>query len=151
MSSNYLKVLLGPTIFLFIGLIFFSAGIYFIYSDYEAIKSWKQIKANVLNSSIQSDYDLDWYVYYIPHITYTYSFKGAKHNGSCCEYSSIYSSGEKKYVENFVNRYPTGSGIDILFDPKEPQKSKVKGDVNPFNEINLVFAGFGAAFVLVGA
>jgi hypothetical protein len=140
--------------FLFLGLIFLILGIYLMYSDYSLLKSWKQVKAVVINYSDEIDYDSDNILYstpfflsYPPCLDYMYSINGPTYNGSYCSSSRS----TKEEIEKFIKRYHPGSSIDVLVDPKDPQNSRVKDDVNPFNWANLMIVGMGVLSMLVGA
>lgn len=147
MGFNDLSQVLGLFILLFVGLGFLIAGIFFIYSDYSVLKSWKPIKAIVVNSFVESDYDSDGYLTYFPCVNYKYTFKEITGTGLWCNYSSS----DEQSTQKMLTRYFPGSGIDILVDQKKPQNSRVKSDINPFNEVNLIFTGFGVVFTICSA
>lgn len=139
--------IVGPLMFLFIGIIFFGVGASFMYGDYAALKYWKIIKAQVTDSYIENDIDSDGYAIYYPHITYKYNFKGQTYTGSCCDdYYEDTSS-----ISKLVKRYHAGVGIDIVVDPNNPGSARVKEFIKPFNLFNIVFVGLGAISAIIGA
>ena len=129
-------------VFPFIGLIFLGAGIYLIQHDIAA-QGWDDVPAIVTLSKLHAmgsaaDFDRK----YEARIEYVYNYKGREYIGN------DRLSGSTNKMTIMVNEHPVNGTVAVKVDPKEPEESRLKADIDPFS--NVICAGFGAIFTIGG-
>ncbi|VVC02543.1 Uncharacterised protein [Candidatus Bilamarchaeum dharawalense] len=140
MASNY-----GSLLMVFVGLIFFVIGGYWIVSDILIQKNWRLASAQITFSDYTSDYDSDGSSYW-PDIQYTYTFNSNSYSGDCC--STAMDNPDD--AEKFTKSNYAGKTVKIYVNPSNPSESRLKDDLHPFSILNVFFAAFGAIFIIVG-
>lgn len=131
-------------VFPFIGLLFFSIGIYLIRNDIVA-QGWDEVSAIVTLSKLHAlGSAADFNRKYEARIEYVYNYKGREYIGN------DRLSGSINKMAIMVNEYPVNGTVAVKVDPKEPEESRLKADIDPFSIAHVICAGFGAIFTIGG-
>lgn len=141
----------GGLLLIVFGLLFFAIGAYMAYGDYTASSTWKPADATVTYSHLdisKRTSDSGTKYMFEPKITYTYTFNGAAHSGSCCGWSSS----DNAEAQRMVDRNAVGKTAQILVNPANPSESRLAEDVSSTGMlIKAAVALFGMAMAIWGA
>lgn len=116
------------------------------YNIYKNITTpWHIVTGYVQTSEVISHTSSDR-ISFSPFITYNYSYLGRWYTGS---YNTGVSSGDYGESQSIVNKYKTGTKIQVKVNPSNLQHSMIKQDFIFENYEWLFVLSFGAVFVVV--
>jgi hypothetical protein len=113
-----------------VGLLCFFTGVMKIWSASNA-SDWPPTEGLVLESKIEEVWDPES-TFYVPHIRYEYDVGGNKYVSSRIYFveKSLDLSG---WARDFIDNHPTGSSIQVHYDPVHPWEAALFVGVTPIN------------------
>jgi hypothetical protein len=134
----------SPAFAIIIGLVFFSIGAFFSYSEY-VTTTWDIVDGTIDHSKVAVKSDSDGTMYRAD-VKYSYNYGGKDYLGNCCSISSSFSGD----AQSFVDTHKSGETTDLYVNPDDPSQSRIKDDVNQFEFLYVVFMLVGGLTVLFG-
>jgi len=114
-----------------------------------APRRWPQIDGTIVNSTIKKELLQHGSYQYIPIIDYEYSFEDKTYSSSKWR-AGNYVSGANEAAEAIRSRYPVGSRVKVLVNPKDPANSVLEFGTTPLSWICIILGLFvTSAFAMI--
>jgi hypothetical protein len=147
-------VLLCLTIFCFLGWSQFFYGFYLRHRIVET-KSWPKAKGVITRSGLSKFNTTDvkpWLASYTPDIQFVFNVDNKKYKSDKITWGGYMASNQKSMLEPFLNKYPLGKEIEVLYNPSKPSDCVVENDPSIFTKMpDIVAIGFTIGAFLFGS
>ena len=142
---NFFFSRIFPLIFLCVGAGILFAGIRQVVHA-SSSDDWPSVPGVVRSASVEYETDSDGAGTYRAEVLYGYSVEGVEQLANRVTFGDFGSSDPGR-AQRIVNRYPTGTEVDVHFDPADPTRAVLEPGVHGSTWL---LPGFGAIFFLAG-
>ena len=144
---------LGGIAFILIGSLLILLGVWLTYSELSTQNDWVSSTGMVQKSGVREFIqerrdggNTMEITMYRPKVNYSYEFEGKQFVGTCCSFSSNI----RGQAEDYVNKHPEGTTLDIFVNSKKPELSRVGEEKGTPLMIFLALIAFGIIAILGG-
>ena len=117
-TPNYPIIRWVIYICLWIGFFFFLLWLKYVYST----KSWPKVTGEIIRSKVNGKHGSNATTHYSLDLQYSYSVGNENFIGSRRRYLDVRGN-HRRALDEFVEKHPKGSLIDVYYNPKKPKVS----------------------------